>query len=65
MPLLSMSREAKAIRSGESWLPRMTKTWTFRWASRQRKSSKSSTASAGGTGLSYTSPATITAWGWT
>ena len=60
MPQLSMTRPPKASRSGESWLPLMSKTGTPRVHSSVKNPSSSSTASVGGTGLSYTSPAIST-----
>ena len=60
MPQPSMTRPPKASRSGESWLPLMSKTGTPRVHSSVKNPSSSSTASVGGTGLSYTSPAIST-----
>ena len=58
--LVSSRAEPKATRSEESWLPLMANTGRPRAASWVRNQSSRRTASAGGTGLSYRSPASST-----
>ena len=58
--LVSSRAEPKATRSAESWLPLMANTGRPRAASWVRNQSSRRTASAGGTGLSYRSPASST-----